>query len=173
MATKTKKPITKPKPKRSPIGHFLPGNQESIGNSGKPCQYCEHKEEIDRKIELYSQWTLGNVGPNKIYQFPMLEELCDEEYLDIHTDTMTDWTHSEHSLANHSELILAIRQLLMRQKKYLLKHTMTASQVTGAIFQLKANHGMIETEKKILAGTGPQEKLVIEIVEEENKHGGE
>ncbi len=149
---------------------FQKGNNASNGKGGRRCEFCKEPEKILNKIKLYSEWTLGRV--DKEVHTPFLEELCDEDYLDIHMDTIHDWTHGKHAEANHVDLIRTIKKLVMRQKRFLLKHTLTSQQVSGAIFQLKANHGMIETEKKILAGSGT-EPLEIIITEEDRKKDGE
>ena len=142
-------PQEEEKPQRNEKGQFAPGNNASEGSGGRPCGFCEKRTEIMNKIKLYSEWTLGNV--DKKLHVPYLEELCDETYLDIHTDTLTNWTDNAHDVVLHTELIATIKKLKMRQKRLLLMRTL--GQVsTGAIFQLKANHGMIETEKQMMVG---------------------
>jgi hypothetical protein len=72
----------------------------------------------------------------------------------------------------HAELHESVNKLLQLQKQFLLNHSLFNNQVAGAIFQLKANHGMIETEKRILAGS-VNEPLEIIITEEDRKKDGE
>ncbi len=166
-----KKEEPTPDPNRNEKGQFVEGNRESVGNSGKPCQFCKHAVETTNKVMLYSNWTLGKVDGK--YHVPFLEELCDEDYLDIHTDTLHDWTNGKHAEEHHSELIHTIRKLVMRQKKLLLKRTLTDSQVAGAIFQLKANHGLMEAEKKVLVGDKNSDPMEFVITEERRIPDGE
>lgn len=159
------------KPQRDASGKFIKGNTESVGNSGKPCFFCRDKENILKKVELFSLWTRGKL-PDKHLHMPYIQDLCDEDYLDILVDTWNDWTreegdYAEHNAEFHSELIRAKKKLFARTEGMLLKRTL-AQNPTGAIFQLKVNHGYIETEKRILAGdqNNPvREKLEIEITQ--------
>lgn len=136
------------KPQRDKNGLFLPGNQLSVGNSATHCSYCENRAKINSKINLYIEQCQGNVDGK--LKMPYLEELC--MILGIHVDTITDWMNPN---VNHdhecSELVRAYKTIKMLQKLRLLQTTLTTTP-TGAIFQLKANHGMVETEKTLIAG---------------------
>ena len=143
-------PPVEEKPQRNEKGQFVEGNTVSVGNSGKPCSFCEKPFEIIQKIKLYGQWTRGKVD-GKIH-VPFLEELCDEDYLDISEDTITNWVEHAHDEVAHAELIRAIKTLMMRQKGFLKKRVLGDKNPTGGIFLLKANHGLIETEKQMLVG---------------------
>lgn len=155
------------KPQRDEKGRFVKGNSESIGNAGKPCFFCRDREHYLKKINLYSLWTLGKL--DKKPHMPYFQMLCDEDYLDISYDTFLDWTNEkdQHAIENHAELIQIRKKLMRRQEGYLLQRTLSSA-ATGAIFQLKANHGYIETEKRILAGDPEKpvnQKLEIEIID--------
>lgn len=155
-------PVEKPEEKKEEIvpvkadtdrnekGQFAPGNNASHGAGGSTCDFCKRPVEIIQKIKLYGQWTRGKVD-GKIH-VPFLEELCDEDYLDIDEDTLTNWTLHAHDQERHAELIGAIKTLMMRQKGFLKKRVLGDKNPTGGIFLLKANHGMVEAEKKILVG---------------------
>lgn len=176
-ATKTTaKTIEKPL-KRSPKGQFIEGNHEGI-NAGRPCEFCPQSEMILKKIDLYAAYCMGDVD-DKMHP-PFLEELCGYKYLNILVSTIYRWIDNDkpmphdkkHNQELHSELSESVKRLVQYQKQFLLNHSLFNNQVSGAIFQLKANHGMIETEKRILAGS-VKEPLEIIITEEDRKRDGE
>ena len=73
---------------------------------------------------------------------PFLEEIALR--MGIHQDTYYEW------VAAHEDFSEANKRLKTKQKVALLKASLGKKfNVSGAIFQLKANHGMIETERKI------------------------
>ena len=153
------------KPQRDAQGKFIKGNTQSEGNV---CEYCIREEEILKKIELFSLWTRGKL-PDKKLHMPYIEDLVDEDFLDVLYDTFLNWVDekNEHAKQKHGRLIQTYKKLFSRQRGMLLKRTLSQN-ATGAIFQLKVNHGYIETEKRILAGdqNNPvREKLEIEITQ--------
>lgn len=164
------------KPQRTPKGLFKKGNTVGVDSGGgRPCEYCPKHEEIITKINLYIEYCKGSLD-QKIHP-PFLEELCGFEYLDILVSDLDRWIDNakpmphdkNHKEELHSALKQTVKRVVQRQKQFLLNHSLFNNQVSGAIFQLKANHGMIETEKRILAGT-INEPLNIVITEEENRH---
>ncbi len=132
---------------------------------GRPCDFCRDPQTILKKVKLYLEYCEGKVD-GKMH-IPFLQELCGYGYLEMLTTTMWDWVKSEDHKAEHAELSNAIKTLMERQQLRLLQRTLGAHNPVGAIFQLKANHGMIETEKKLLVGDkGAPLETVIRIVEE-------
>lgn len=74
---------------------------------------------------------------------PYIEQLALD--LDIDDETVTEWAKS------HKEFSATIKRIKTLQKIRLYNNSMQRSSATGAIFLLKANHGLVETEKRILA----------------------
>jgi hypothetical protein len=71
------------------------------------------------------------------------------EYLDINVDTLNEWCKT------HEDLSVACKSIDERQKNQLMNDGLYGGKEVNssmAIFLLKANHNMVETEKKILAG---------------------
>ena len=156
------------KPQRDASGKFVKGNTLTPPDNSRPCIYCTNREEILKKIQLFSLWTQGKL-PDKKLHMPYIEDLVDEDFLDVVYDTFLNWVDekNEHVKENHADLIQTYKKLFTRQRGMLLKRTLSQN-ATGAIFQLKVNHGYIETEKRILAGdqNNPvREKLEIEITQ--------
>lgn len=157
------------KPQRDASGKFVKGNTMTpIDKVGNVCHYCTNKEAVLKKIQLFSLWTQGKL-PDKKLHMPYIEDLVDEDFLDVVYDTFLNWVDekNDHSRENHAELIQTYKKLFTRQRGMLLKRTLSQN-ATGAIFQLKVNHGYVETEKRILAGDSQnpvREKLEIEITE--------
>lgn len=141
----------KPKPVRDEKGHFVQGNKESEGltNSGPKCEFCERPVEIINKINLYREYCRGKVDEHQ--HIPYLQELVSEDYLDITMSQLEDWRNSEKHKEQHAELNRAIGKLMNRQQLNLLQATLT-DRYRGAMFQLSANHGMIEKSKQYQAG---------------------
>ena len=159
------------KPQRNEKGQFVKGNTLTpVDKVGPKCKFCQDPDFYLKKIALYDLWTRGKLPDGKIH-IPFLEELCDTDYLGIHTDTLNEWITDELHKTEHPELAATIKGLVMRQKQFLLKRTLGANNPSGAIFQLKANHGLMEAEKKIIAGD-KHEPLQIEIIEEDKKQYG-
>ena len=92
-------------------------------------------------------------------ELPTLEGLA--IYLDVHTDTIQEWEKV------HSEFSVSVKGILERQKNQLVNDGMYGGKEvnsTMAIFLLKCNHGMIETERKLLGNLdGSSLKGLIEV----------
>lgn len=132
---------------------------------GRPCEYCAKAVEIEVKTNKYLNDCRGKNGTKPA--IPFLEELAD--ILDVDTETLSNWANKkkEDDSLEHPQFFDTWKKIKNYQKLLLLKRTLGRFNPSGAIFQLKANHGMIETEKTILAGsTNKDEKLVIEFVPE-------
>ncbi len=155
------------KPQRDKNGRFIKGNTLSVGNAGgNKCEYCENPQEILKKVILYKEWCRGKVD-GKIHH-PYIQEMISEDYLDITYDQFEDWVKSIDHKVEHSELTRTVSKIMNRQQLNLLKMTLRPETYRGAKFQLSANHGMVEAEKRIVSGDqdNPQRhKLEIEITE--------
>jgi len=118
--------------------------QKNLG--GRPTKY---NDEVLAKANEYK---------NRIWQAPMMptiEGLAEE--LNIDSDTIDNWASAKDENDNliHEEFFGTIKAIKNKQKKQLMEDGMYGGKEvnsTMAIFLLKANHGMIETEKKIFAG---------------------
>lgn len=104
---------------------------------GRPSKY---NEEIVPKLKEY----IGS-KINDQKSFPSLEEFAG--IIGVNTDTIQEWKNV------HEEFSVAIKDLFDLQKNRLMSNGLRQEfNPTMSIFLLKANHGMIETEKRILAG---------------------
>jgi hypothetical protein len=95
---------------------------------------------------------------------PTLEGLA--IFLGVHTDTIQEWQKQ------HPEFSLSIKGILDRQKQQLIDDGMYGGKEvnsTMAIFLLKANHNMIETERKMLVGADGKNLTNLIQINESNK----
>lgn len=136
----------------------------AVPGAGPKCQYCEHKEKIQNLVDTYLSKFRTKNGGEKL-AIPFIEELAD--VLDYPSRTLENWYNRKDKGGQdeHPDFIASYDKLMNIQKLRLKQRTLGRYNPTGAIFQLKANHGMIETEKKILTGDS-NEPLLIEIVNE-------
>lgn len=117
---------------------------------GRPCDFCENRTKIMQKVLLYAEYCEGKVDGSP--HVPYLQELCGYDYLDILTTQLWGWVNSKTHEAEHLELSNTIKKIMERQQLRLLQRSLAAQNPAGAIFQLKANHGMVETEKTLVGG---------------------
>ena len=98
-------------------------------------------------------------------ELPTIEGFA--EKLDVDPDTIDNWCKA------HLEFFGAIKKLKAKQKNQLINDGLYGGKEVNqamAIFLLKANHGLIETERKEIGGIDGG-KLIIEIVEDKPKNG--
>jgi hypothetical protein len=118
---------------------------------GRPTEY---QEDTPEKVEAYIQ----SCGREQT-ELPTLEGLA--IYLGVHTDTIQEWQKV------HPEFSVSVKGILERQKNQLVNDGMYGGKEvnsTMAIFLLKCNHGMIETERKLLGNLdGSNLKGLIEV----------
>jgi hypothetical protein len=131
---------------------------------GTPCKYCAKREEIDNKVKNFVNecyiGKLNNQG-NTVRRAAFIEDLCLE--LDIDEDTATNW-YNKHP---NSSFFGAIKKIKLIQKSALKKTCWKGKgNIIGSMFLLKADHGLVETEKRILAGENNGTPLKIEITED-------
>lgn len=134
---------------------------------GRPCEYCTNKDKYQALAEDYLKKSRQKTGEK--VAIPFIEELAD--ILDVEDDTLKHWADRKipgTDILEHPEFTKVYKRILGVQKLRLLQRTLGRYNPTGAIFQLKANHGLIETEKKVLAGDG-NSPLEIVIIEEDKK----
>lgn len=110
---------------------------------GRPTKYNEavlaHAQEyLDRYRKLSAKQ-------------PYLEELALE--MDLDDETLKNWSkaRNEDGSLKYPEFFATIKRIMVLQKLRLLEKTQYQFPA-GSIFQLKANHNMIEAEKRIIAG---------------------
>lgn len=170
LSTNNTQPIVSSKqelstdPNRDSKGQFVAGNTSSVGNDGRPCGYCLRKVEIDEYMRKY----LELIRAKDKLHIPYIEEIAMD--LQVHSETVLNWTQKRNNIdgievLEHPEFFEAIKKVKDIQKYRLLQRTLGRFNPTGAIFQLKVNHGYVETEKRIIAGS-PNEPLQIEVIED-------
>ncbi len=123
---------------------------------GRPSSYSEellaHAQEY---LERYEKMKAKH---------PYIEELALE--MRVNDDTINEWAkaRNEDGSLKYPEFSATIKDIKTLQKFRLLQKSLYQFP-TGAIFQLKANHNMMESEKKILAGD-KNDPIQVEIIEE-------
>jgi len=140
---------------------------------GRPCEFCKNKEKYETLTRDYLKRSRAKTG-DKV-SIPFIEELAD--ILDKDDETLGIWAHKhikdqegkETEELEHPEFAHLFKRIVSLQKLRLLQRTLGRFNPSGAIFQLKANHGLIETEKKVLAGDS-NEPLLVEIINEDRKN---
>lgn len=107
-----------------------------VNKTGRPTKYSE--EILSKTNDYYL--TCYRDG-----EIPYIEELS--LLLDISDDTINEWTKEK------PEFSATIKKIKVLQKLFLMKQSNKRDSFTpGLLFQLKVNHGMIETEKRVVSG---------------------
>jgi hypothetical protein len=108
---------------------------------GRPARkYPENAVEI---IDEYIEWCMAND------RVPFKEALRTRKYFNVSADLWLRWEEE------HPEFNEASKRLEEMQRFQLMETSLRSkSNVIAAIFQLKVNHGMIETEKRIQQNEG-------------------
>lgn len=121
---------------------------------GRPTKY-------DETVITITKEYIDSCG-REATELPTIEGLAHR--LGINTDTINEWTKT------YEDFSAAIKELKERQKNQLINDGMYGGKEvnsTMAIFLLKANHDMIETERKMLVGKdGESLKGLIELHED-------
>lgn len=124
-----------------------------------------YNDDVLRKADAY----INSCG-REATELPTVEGLA--EYLGVARDTIYEWIKPIHGYSEFSDTIKRIEE---KQKNQLINDGLYGGKEVNqsmAIFLLKANHGMIETERRLLAnGDGTNLKGLIEVTydKEENK----
>ncbi len=126
---------------------------------GRPTKYND--EVLEHAKEYLARFT------KMTGKHPYIEELALEMDLDDETVMLWAKAKNEEGGLKYPEYSATIKRIKSLQKLRLLEKSMYQFPA-GAIFQLKANHNMMESEKKILAGD-KDEPLQIEIIDERPK----
>ena len=123
------------------VGRPTKYNQEILD---KTKAYYLRFKEAEPVIQVTSivnnKEVLNEISNPDYYKPPYLEELALD--LDIDDETIIEWSKI------HPNFSATIKRIKSLQKVRLLNSTMNKNSNVGAIFQLKCNHGMIETEKR-------------------------
>ena len=122
---------------------------------GRPTDYDKNIDYVQKANEY-----LQTCGREQT-KLPKVEEFC--EYIGIDDDTAVEWCKKYKS----SNFSAAIKRIKTVQKGELIDDGLFGGKEVNpgmAIFLLKANHGMIETEKKVIAGDNksPFEVRIVE-----------
>ena len=121
--------------------------------AGRPTEY---QDNYVQKAEEY----IASCGREQM-TLPTREGLADA--LDCDDETLIEWSKS------HPKFSATLKKLDGKQKRQLIDDGMYGGKEvnsTMAIFLLKVNHGMIETEKKMLVG-GDGQELRIKIINDD------
>lgn len=121
---------------------------------GRPSKY---NEAMLQKAKDYYDLCRGKTDGKK--RMPFIEELAME--CDVDDKTINTWTNEP----DNTEFRATIEKLKNLQKLRTVQQGYGAKNPTFAIFMLKANHGMVETEKRILAGERDSEPMNIQITD--------
>lgn len=117
----------------------MPKSYNYKEKTGRPSKYD------DSMIQIAQDY-IDSCG-REATELPTIEGLALK--LGINTDTIVEWAKE------HDEFSVTIKELKEKQKDQLINDGMYGGKEvnsTMAIFLLKANHGMMETEKQILIG---------------------
>lgn len=128
-----------------------------LQTTGRPLKY---NDEILNKAITYLNHHLTNKTT-----IPYIEELALE--CDLDDERLMEYASKRNpdKSVMFPEFHATIKKLKTLQRVRLLKETIKPYPA-GAIFQLKANHNMIETEKRMLVGDKNAEPISIMITEE-------
>lgn len=150
----------------SPVHKPEQAKKEDTHNKYRPCEYCQNRVFIQQLTKRYMDECGLDRKPVKI---PFLEELAIR--LMHHSETILEWGKDE---VHHKEFSESIRLLKTYQSLRLQQRVLGRFNPSGAISLLKWHHGMIETEKRILAGDRDEPmQLQIEITDDRPKEGDE
>ena len=126
-------------------------------NSGRPTKYKpEYIDEVYKYIK-----TTGRLQT----ELPTVEGFAD--YIGVHRDSIYEWK-KKHPLFSDT-----IKVILDKQKIQLMNDGLYGGREVNssmAIFLLKVNHGMVETEKKILQGDPDRPLGVVMLPEKYDKN---
>lgn len=101
-----------------------------MAKMGRPAKYNQNK--VDRTLQYVETCEVNKV-------VPYVEELID--ILGVDEATIDNWC------ASYEDFFHIIKRLKRVQKVLLMRYSMTKQAAAGSIFQLKVNHGMIETQR--------------------------
>ncbi len=129
-------------------GEIVEVKEKNVG--GRPSKY---NEEMLMKAKDYYDLCSGKKDGKK--RMPFIEELAME--CSVNDETITEWT----KIDGNEEYSATIKNIKNLQKLRTVQQGYGAKNPTFAIFMLKANHGMMETEKRVLAGEKNSEPIQV------------
>lgn len=153
---------------RDKLGHFLPGNKEGVGvANGVPCTFCKNEKAIMKQVNAYLAKFTSTAGGRA--DTPFIEELA--LLLNIDEDTVNNWATKRKKgteQLEHSAFFGAYKRIWILQKVQLKRIGLKGRAQHFAQFLLSANHGLISSEKKVIAGAGSQEPIFFRAVDDKN-----
>jgi len=108
----------------------------------------KYNEGMIQKAQGYLDKCLGKVDGKR--RLPLIEELA--RICEVDSDTITNWANKKDEEGNlvNEEFFGLYKKIKNFQKEVLIQRGLTMKNPTFAIFLLKAQHDMIETEKRLL-----------------------
>lgn len=137
-----------------------------VPGAGMKCYYCENKEKIQ---VLADEYVNKHSKQGEKLTVPFVQELA--VLLSVSRSSVYEWSKKKIAgtdILEHPEFAETIDKLMTIQELRLLQRTLGRYNPTGAIFQLKTNHGYMESEKKVVTGDS-NEPLIVEIVEQKRR----
>lgn len=133
---------------------------------GRPCMYCQNKEEIQGKTDAFIAKVRATV--NTKLTIPFIEELALE--LNTIDENINNWAKkiNDDGEPEHPEFLTAVQTIKMIQKLGLQKRSLGRFNPMGSLKLLEFNHGATTVTKQILAGD-KEEPLQIEIIEDKKQ----
>jgi hypothetical protein len=161
-----------PQIERNEKGQIVKGVAQDTnknGTAGRPCEYCEDKENKQKIVDSY----LKGIQESDKPAIPWVEELA--LLLNIDDGTLVNWANKiddegDGTVHEHPELFASYRRLKSVQKLRLKQRAVIGRfNPHGALYLLNADHKVIQTTKEILA-SDTNEPLKIVIVDEKPLH---
>jgi len=108
---------------------------------GRPSKYNEGM--LQKANSYLMECLMGEMKDEKrTYKLPLIEELA--RLCEVDSETVMNWTQEDEQFFD------TIKRIKELQKERIINKGFTAKNPTFSIFMLKANHGMMETEKQVL-----------------------
>lgn len=121
------------------MGTFRP--KYNYRGIGRPTSYSE--EVLQKAYDYLDEC-------DREFQIPYIQELA--LVLGVNQDTLYEWAKAKNEDNNlrYPEFSEALKMIKSCQELKLLRSSMYAFSSTGSLFQLKTNHGYVETEKRVI-----------------------
>ena len=107
-----------------------------MAKRGRPTEYTE---DLPDKLRAYTKDCLSK------HQVPWLEEFCFKN--EVSERTSRDWCKAHDEMLEAHDYLMTVQKMILKQLSI-----SKGSNAAGPIFLLKANHGMIETDRIQHAG---------------------
>jgi hypothetical protein len=133
------------------------------GTAGRPCLLCQKKEEFMGKAEAYLERCRKGMNGRPI--IPYIEELAME--MNTIDENIVNWAKKtlENGEPEHPEFLTIYQNVRMIQKLRLKQRALGRYNPVGALTLLRFDHGAVEVNKQVIAGS-ENEPIQIEIIEE-------